>query len=165
MGSRSVASGGHLDPVRAALWDEIEVLDALIDVRREVLPRLEVPEGIRLDSLVLHPTCSTEHLGTGADLTAVGGAVARDVVVPPSWGCCGFAVDRGMLHPELTAGATEAEARDVAEATAAIEAAGGAADRTAFASCNRTCEMGMSRATGQDYEHVLETLARVTRPG
>ncbi|QOR71033.1 FAD-binding oxidoreductase [Ruania alkalisoli] len=156
--------GGHLDPVRAALWDEIEVLDAVTYARREVLPRLEVPDDARLDSLVLHPTCSTEHLGTGADLTAVGEAVAREVTVPPSWGCCGFAGDRGMLHPELTAGATEAEAREVAEVVATIEAAGGPADRTAFASCNRTCEMGMSRATGQDYEHVLETLARVTRP-
>ncbi|UFU06819.1 FAD-binding and (Fe-S)-binding domain-containing protein [Ruania halotolerans] len=146
----------HLDPVRATLWSEIEVLDAVTFVRREVLPRLDVP--VQLDTLVLHPTCSTEHLGTGGDLQAVAGAVAREVTVPPSWGCCGFAGDRGMLHPELTAGATEAEAEEIG----AIEAADGMFD--SYASCNRTCEMGMSRATGREYEHVVEVLARLTRP-
>ena len=39
------------------------------------------------------------------------GALADEVVVPTSAGCCGFAGDRGFLHPELTASATAAEAR------------------------------------------------------
>ena len=34
----------------------------------------------------------------------------------------------------------------------------------AHASCNRTCELGMTRATGQQYRHVLELLEEVTRP-
>jgi len=34
----------------------------------------------------------------------------------------------------------------------------------AHASCNRTCELGMTRATGQEYRHVLELLEEVTRP-
>lgn len=161
----------HLDPVRATLFAEWEILDAVTYVRREVLPVLDVDPAAKLDSLVLHPTCSTEHLGTGADLHAVAEAAAREVEVPASWGCCGFAGDRGMLHPELTAGATEAEAAEIAareherattagpENTGATRASG---RFTAYASCNRTCEMGMSRATGRDYEHVLEVLARVT---
>ena len=33
----------------------------------------------------------------------VAGAVAEKVDVPVNWGCCAFAGDRGMLHPELTA--------------------------------------------------------------
>jgi D-lactate dehydrogenase len=32
-------------------------------------------------------------------------------------------------------------------------------DATAHASCNRTCELGMTRATGEGYRHVLELLA------
>jgi D-lactate dehydrogenase len=59
-----------------------------------------------------------------------------------------------MLHPELTASATKAEAADVA-----------ASDATAHASCNRTCELGMTRATGKPYRHILELLEEVTRPG
>ncbi|ROR73448.1 FAD-binding and (Fe-S)-binding domain-containing protein [Bogoriella caseilytica] len=148
--------GEHLDPARAEAWAGVEVLDAVSYVRREVLARLDVTAP--LESLALHPTCSTEHLGTGGDLQTVAAAVAREVTVPPSWGCCGYAGDRGMLHPELTAGATEAEAAEIAQA----EAEHGAFE--AYASCNRTCEMGMTRATGREYEHVLELLARVTRP-
>ena len=54
-----------------------------------------------------------------------------------------------MLHPELTASATEREAREV-----------NAGEFDAYVSCNRTCEIGMTRATGHPYEHVLEVLDR-----
>ena len=57
-----------------------------------------------------------------------------------------------MLHPELTASATRDEAAEVA--------AGGF---EAHASCNRTCEIGMSRATGKEYRHILEILEERTR--
>ncbi|GAA1151061.1 hypothetical protein GCM10009579_85390 [Streptomyces javensis] len=33
--------------------------------------------------------------------------------MPPSWGCCAFAGDRGLLHPELTGSATAARAKEV----------------------------------------------------
>jgi D-lactate dehydrogenase len=58
-----------------------------------------------------------------------------------------------MLHPELTAAATSAQAADVA-----------AMGATAHASCNRNCELGMTRATGAGYRHVLELLADVALP-
>jgi D-lactate dehydrogenase len=74
-------------------------------------------------------------------------------VVPGAWGCCAFAGDRGLLHPELTASATAREAAEIATRTFA-----------AYASSNRTCEIGMSRATGQPYVHVLELLEQATRP-
>ena len=34
----------------------------------------------------------------------------------------------------------------------------------AFASCNRTCELGMTRATGAQYQHVLELVDWASRP-
>lgn len=86
--------------------------------------------------------------GTDDDLRAVAAAVADDVRVPVDAGCCGFAGDRGMLHPELTAAATAAEAADVARL-----------DSVEHASCNRACEIAMSRATGRTYRHVLEVAA------
>jgi D-lactate dehydrogenase len=58
-----------------------------------------------------------------------------------------------MLHPELTASATRAEATAVA-----------ARDFTAYASVNRTCEIGLTRATGKPYRHILELLEEATRP-
>ena len=79
--------------------------------------------------------------------------MAGRVEISENVGCCAFAGDRGMLHPELTASATEAEAADVKAMRA-----------TAHASCNRTCELGMTRATGEPYRHVLELLEELTRP-
>ncbi|MCL2783641.1 MAG: (Fe-S)-binding protein, partial [Propionibacteriaceae bacterium] len=73
---------------------------------------------------------------------------ANRVDVPVDGGCCAFAGDRGMLHPELTKGATRAESAEVAKLGA-----------TAHASCNRTCELGLTRATGVPYRHILEILA------
>jgi len=131
------------------------VEDSVAFVERVVLPRLGSIDPV-VGSLVLHPTCSTTHLGLDPAMKAVASAVADVVTVPDAWGCCGFAGDRGMLHPELTASATAAEA---AEVSALGER--GLAD--AHASCNRTCEIGMTRATGQSYVHILELLERATR--
>ncbi|MYW73043.1 (Fe-S)-binding protein, partial [Pseudonocardia sp. SID8383] len=128
----------------------LRVLDAVEFTADRILPALTVPA--RLARLVLHPTCSATQLGLLDPLRRLAGAVADDVVVPDSWSCCGFAGDRGMLHPELTAAATAPQAWELA-----------GVDADAYASCNRTCELGMSRATGRDYEHVLEVLERVTR--
>jgi D-lactate dehydrogenase len=137
----------------AAAAPGIRVLDAVAFTAESVLPRLPAPRR-RLPSLVLHPTCSGTRLGLDPALLAVARAVAEDVVVPDGWQCCGFAGDRGMLHPELTASATRAEAASVARSEA-----------VACASVNRTCELAMSRATGRDYRHLLELLDELTRPG
>lgn len=124
----------------------VAVEDAVVFAARELLPRLRLARTI--GTLVLHPTCSSKQLGIDGELRALAAAVAVDVRVPDAWGCCAFAGDRGMLHPELTASATAAEAAEVR---------GIGAD--AHASCNRTCELGMTRATGRPYRHVLELLA------
>ena len=34
----------------------------------------------------------------------------------------------------------------------------------AYASCNRTCELGLTRATGHPYQHVLELLDWASAP-
>lgn len=127
----------------------VEVVDAVTFVAEHVLPRL--PAGRRLPSLALHPTCSSTRLGLDAAIARIAGAVAERVVVPDAWQCCAFAGDRGLLHPQLTASATRGEAE-------AVERDGCAA----HASVNRTCEIGMSRATGHTYHHLLELLDRIT---
>jgi D-lactate dehydrogenase len=128
----------------------IRVVDAVQFVDEVVLDRL--PAGERVASLTLHPTCSSARMGINPALTRVAAAAAVEVHVPEDWGCCAFAGDRGMLHPELTASATAPEARDVTTA-----------DSDAHASLNRTCELGMTRATGKPYRHVLEILAESCR--
>jgi len=123
----------------------VKVIDAVQFVAEHVLPRLgKYP---KLPSLVLHQTCSSTQIGINPALTQVAQAVADKVIVPFRNGCCAFAGDRGLLHPELTKAATELESAEVARTSA-----------SAYASCNRTCEIGMSRATGKTYRHVLELL-------
>ena len=123
----------------------IEFLDVTTFVLRSVLPKLSLAQV--WDRAVVHPTCSDVQGGTAPELVALAEAVAREVVVPVEVGCCGFAGDRGMLHPELTAAATAREAAEVATL-----------DGDVHLSTNRTCEMGMTRATGRPYHHVLEAL-------
>jgi D-lactate dehydrogenase len=135
----------------AAAGAGLVVLDAVPFVATHLLPRLTVTE--RLGSLALHPTCSSRRLGIDAAVLAVAAAVADDVVVPDDWQCCAFAGDRGLLHPELTASATRQEAAEI-----------DARDFDAYASVNRTCEIGMTRATGHPYRHLLELLEQATRP-
>lgn len=125
----------------------LEVLDAPTFVVRYILPALDVPPPAPT-SLTLHPTCSSTQLGSFDDVVAIARLIAQDVEVPENWGCCAFAGDRGLLHPELTASATQREAETVAELNSDLHA-----------SSNRTCEMGMSRATGQTYHSIISLLA------
>lgn len=135
--------------LEALTGTDIEVIDAVSFVREHLLERLEVRA--RAGSVTVHPTCSTTHLGATDDLVAIAEACAEEVVVPVQWGCCGYAGDRGMLHPELTASATRAEAAEVA-----------GRETDWYVSANRTCELGMQAATGKEYRHVLELLEAVT---
>jgi D-lactate dehydrogenase len=91
-------------------------------------------------------------MGLAPRLRALAGALADDVFVAPSATCCGFAGDRGISHPELTAAAT---------APQAAELAGRSFD--AHLSSNRTCEIGLSRATGERYESFVFLLEELTR--
>ncbi|MFF9851656.1 FAD-binding and (Fe-S)-binding domain-containing protein [Streptomyces litmocidini] len=141
----------YLTEDNRALHAELTVLDSLVWAADELLPRLEVRR--RVASAVVHPTCSMRHLGDEEKLTELAGACAEEVVVPADAGCCAFAGDRGMLHPELTASAT---AREAAEVTAR--------PFDVHLSANRMCEIGMDRATGRSYGSVLLALERATRP-
>lgn len=129
----------------------LRIIDAVEFVNDRVLGLLTVTAPV--GSLALHPTCSSTHLGTNEALSRIAAAIAAEVVVPDGWGCCAFAGDRGMLHPELTASATAREAASVTSRSF-----------DAYASTNRTCELGLTRATGHEYEHLLEALERATRP-
>lgn len=146
-------------PGHAARGDgpgSLRVIDAVTFAAETLLPRLSVLE--RQGRVAVHPTCSTQALGATEALVAIAHAVADEAVVPEAWGCCAFAGDRGMLHPELTAAATADEVRDLDR----LQREGGGFDHAV--SANRTCELGMSRATGLPYRHVLELLERATRP-
>jgi D-lactate dehydrogenase len=151
----SSCAGGLVDELPGALDEQgaerhrsLEILDSIAWAAR-LLPNLGIR---RAGSLAVHPTCSTRHLNMTVTLQRVAEALAEDVRVPPSAFCCGFAGDRGMLHPELTASATAAEAAELREHTF-----------DAYVSTNRTCEIGLTSATGHTYRSVIEVLDECSR--
>jgi len=152
--THSIAEPGEgvLDEENASRLARLTILDSVAWAHDRLLPRLEV--GAKVGSATVHPTCATRQMGLAPRLRALADALAEEVYVAPSSSCCGFAGDRGFSHPELTAAAT---------APQVAELAGRRFD--AHLSSNRTCEIGLSRATGEDYESFLFLLERLTRGG
>jgi D-lactate dehydrogenase len=129
----------------------LSVVDSIEWVHDRLLPALAIDD--RVGTATVHPTCAARHMGLTPRLVRIAEALAEDVYVPPSATCCGFAGDRGLTHPELTAAATADEAAEVA-----------GHDFDACLSSNRTCEIALSRATGEPYESFAYLLERLTRP-
>jgi D-lactate dehydrogenase len=149
-GSIADPGDGVLSEENAERLAQLEILDSVAWAHDRLLPWLEVGE--RVGSVAVHPTCATRHLGLAHRLEALAEALADEVYVPPTATCCGFAGDRGISHPELTAAATAPEASELA-----------GRDFDAHLSSNRTCEIGLERATGEPYESVILLLERLTR--
>jgi D-lactate dehydrogenase len=149
---------GALSAANAERLAKLTILDSVAWAHDRLLPGLEVAR--KVDAAAIHPTCATHRQGHAIRLGALAAAIAEDVYLPPTGTCCGFAGDRGISHPELTASATRTEAAEVDGASAALP------DRAfdAYLSSNRTCEIGLTRATGHEYESVINALERATRP-
>jgi D-lactate dehydrogenase len=141
---------GVLSEENAGRLATLEILDSVAWAHDRLLPQLEVTG--KVGSATVHPTCATRHLGLAPRLRRLANALADEVYVAPSATCCGFAGDRGVSHPELTAAATRPQAEELA---------GRSFD--AHLSSNRTCEIGLTRATGEPYESIVFLLERLTR--
>ncbi len=146
-------AGAELSPGNRGRMTGLRVLDSIEFAHDEVLPR-RPPERVP-GRVVLHPVCSVQKMGLAGKFQRLAQACAEAVDVPPSSGCCGFAGDRGFFRPELTASATQAEAGEVA-----------GQDYRGYYSSSRTCEIGLTRATGRPYRHIWSLLEETTRgPG
>jgi D-lactate dehydrogenase len=143
--SRDVLSGENL-----ARLDRMRVLDGVEFAHDLVLPGLTILR--RAGKVAVHPVCSAVKLGVAAQLREVASACALEIFVPPSAGCCGFAGDRGFLVPELTAAATFAEAQELR-----------GLDLDGCYATSRTCEIGLSRATGRAWLSIWRLLDDASR--
>ena len=149
--TQAAATGeGVLSDENAARLARLQILDSIVWANDRLLPKLSISE--RIGSATVHPTCATRHMGLAPRFRSLAGALAEEVFVAPSSTCCGFAGDRGIAHPELTAAATRPQAAELA-----------GRDFDAYLSSNRTCEIGLSRATGARYESFVFLLERLTR--
>lgn len=140
----------HLSPENQARFDKLTLLDSVEFAHDRLLPTLPIYR--KVHSVALHPVCSATKMAITSKLVRISKACSDAVLVPSDAGCCAFAGDRGFLFPELTASATNIEA---GQATAE--------DHDGYYSSSRTCEIGMTRATGkvyQSYLHLLEYASR-----
>ncbi len=141
---------GVLDEANAQRLAALTILDSVAWAHDRLLPQLEVAR--KVGSATVHPTCATRQMGLAPRLRSLAAALAEDVYVAPSATCCGFAGDRGFSRPELTAAATADQAAELS-----------GRDFDAYLSSNRTCEIGLARATGERYESFVFLLEQLTR--
>jgi D-lactate dehydrogenase len=143
-------SRATLTPENQKKFDQLRILDSIVFVHDVLLPRLAVRR--KAGSVALHPVCSVVKMNLTPKLEAVARASSEGVTVPVSAGCCGFAGDRGFLFPELTQSATRHEANEVRSQP-----------HQGYFSSSRTCEIGMTRATGEVYRSFIYLLEEATR--
>ena len=142
-------SRGYLTPENQQRFDRMTFLDSIEFVHDRLLPKLTMKS--RMRSVALHPVCSVTKLGITPKLEAIARACSDEVLTPLDAGCCAFAGDRGFLVPELTRSATRQEAAEVKLRR----------PEECYSS-SRTCEIGMTRATGQLYRSYLYLLDKAT---
>jgi D-lactate dehydrogenase len=141
----------HLSTENQIKFDKLKIMDSVEFATTALLPRLNIAH--KLPSVALHPVCSATKMGINPKLVTLAKACSDEVFVPQEAGCCAFAGDRGFLHPELTASATSIEAAELESHR-----------HSGYFSSSRTCEIGMTRATGQLYRSYLHLLDYATRP-
>jgi len=146
-----------LTPESQKKFDGLKILDAVAFVHDQLLPKLTVRR--KQEFVALHPVCSVVKMNLTPKLEAVARACSNSVLVPQAAGCCGFAGDRGFLFPELTESATRLEAAEIAAAKFDGDGTGGD-----YFSSSRTCEIGMTRATGRLCRSFIFLVEQATRP-
>lgn len=125
------------------VYDVVDLMTDVLADRLEFTPSDEV--------VSLFPVCSLRKMGLTDQLAELGRRCAADVHVP-DLNCCGFAGNRGMLHPELNAHAL----RDLDERTPE--------EVTRGYSTSRTCEIGLTTHGGRSYGSLVTLLDEHTSP-
>ena len=94
--------------------------------------------------IALHLTCSTREMGADKYLIALARLCSTRVCLPEGVGCCGFAGDKGFIHPELNRYAL----RKLRPQLLANHIQAGYSN-------SRTCEIGLQANTGIPYMSIV----------
>ena len=129
---------------RVNLYDSAEFVWA------KMRDRLEFVQGNT--PIAIHLTCSTRKMGIEEAVVGLAHLCSSKVLLPEGVGCCGFAGDKGMTHPELNAYALR-KLRSQIEANG-IEVG---------YSNSRTCEIGLTTNSGVPYRSIIYLVNEHTR--
>jgi D-lactate dehydrogenase len=129
----------------AHIQDKMHTIN-ILDFAERLLDMLPIQP---LDGVaIIHPPCSLQLNKSIHTLTTIAKRCAREVFIPESIGCCGFAGDHGFHHPELVHHACKEMKEEIALQQQVI----------GYYSINPTCELGMSIGTGKGYKSILYLL-------
>jgi D-lactate dehydrogenase len=127
----------------------LDLYDPVRFIRTHLLDKLHFTP--QQESIAVHVTCSTQHLGESQALIELARLCSVNVVIPEGIHCCGFAGDKGFTTPELNAHSLRTLKDAVQFCNEGI-------------STSRTCEIGLSQHGGIDYHGLVYLVDRVTRP-
>lgn len=102
-------------------------------------------------TVAVHTTCSMREMGLMDDLIELASLCADKVIVPEGVGCCGFAGDRGFIHPEMNRYAL----RHLREEIEANHVEVGYSN-------SRTCEIGLQYHSGIPYMSIAYLVNEAT---
>lgn len=139
-------------------FDALTILDTIDFLHDVVLPIVAPPETSVVQSaetptvkimfkkkkIALHAVCSVKTMNKENKLMSIASYFSEEVVVSQQAGCCGMAGDRGFLFPELTASASEMEAKEMQE-----HACDG------YYATTKTCEMALSNTIKKNYASIV----------
>ena len=129
---------------------KIHLYDSAEFVWKKMRDRLEF---VQTDTpIAIHLTCSTRKMGIEEAVVGLANLCSSKVLLPEGVGCCGFAGDKGMTHPELNAYALR-------KLRAQIEAKGVEVGY----SNSRTCEIGLTTNSGVPYRSIIYLVNEHTR--
>ena len=134
--------------LKGKLDKRLQLIDSIDFLHDSVLPKLTVVS--RQNNVALHISCSAQQLGQSKKLRQLVQACSTEVVQPEGISCCGFAGDKGFVMPELNASALDNLAEQVSSCNCGV-------------SSSRTCEVGLSRYSGIEYQHIVYLLDRCTK--
>ena len=135
--------------LRGMLDSRLKIYDSVDFLHDQVLPKLNITP--LNEAVALHITCSASQLGQAGKLQRLLSACSNKVVVPEGISCCGFAGDKGFVLPELNASALSGLKQQVSGCSQGV-------------STSRTCEIGLSRHSGIEYQHLMYLLDKQSDP-
>ena len=101
--------------------------------------------------VALHLTCSTKLMKLDKVVYDLACLCSTNVFIPEGVGCCGFAGDEGMTHPELNAYALRKLAGQLREKGIKVGY-----------SNSRTCEIGLQTNSGVPYRSIIYLVNQCT---
>lgn len=146
--SQQFLSYSFKDKTYQERYRKLKFLDSIDFAHDHIIPKLNVTK--KLETVTLHPNCSTYKMNKLEKFKKVAQSVANEVHIPIYATCCAMAGDRGFLVPELTSSAVGHQIDEVKSINALHHC-----------STSVTCNINLSANTGKQYESLYSLIHKI----